>query len=79
MKFTLFPESEIFKIISLVDANCQEIETFSSDSGGDRRVLGGDGSLRIQLEDREYILQLIYDSSGAGSIWLGHFQSLGAP
>lgn len=79
MKFNLFPESEIFKIISLVDADCQEIETFSSVSGGDKRVLSRDGGLRIQFGGREYILQLIYDSGGAGEIWLGYFQSSGAP
>lgn len=79
MKFILFPESNIFKVTSLVDANCQEIEAFSSTSGGDKRVLNDYDGLQMQLEGREYVLQLIYDSSGAGEIDLGYFQSSGAP
>lgn len=66
---------EIFKIISLVDVNCQEIEAFSNLSGGDKRVLSSGDGLQVRFGDREYVLQLIYDPGGAGQIYLGYFQS----
>ena|GEM_PF-1623395 len=74
MKFILFPENEFFKVISVVDTNCKEIEAFSNTSGGDKRALSSGDGLQVRFGDREYVLQLIYDPGGAGEIWLGYFQ-----
>ena len=79
MKFTLFPESSIFKVVSVVDANCQEMEAFSNISGGDKRVLNDGDGLQMRFGDSEYVLQLLFDPGGAGEIWLGYFQSSGTP
>lgn len=75
-KFSLFPENSIFKIASVIDANCQEIEELSNTSGGDKRVLNDGDSLQVRFGGHDYVLQLIYDP-GASTIFLGYFQSSG--
>ena len=79
MKFILSPGSSVFKVISVVDANCQEMEAFSNISGGDKRVLNDGDGLQMRFGDSEYVLQLVFDPGGAGEIWLGYFQSSGTP
>ena len=60
--FKVFPDSQIFKIDSIVDPNCQRIETFTSDSGGDKYVLQNWGTLTINIKDKIYSLRLEYNS-----------------
>ncbi len=54
-----FPTSEIFKIESIVDEQCERIEEYSNTSrGGDKHVLQNYDSLRIGLGGAYYDLRL---------------------
>lgn len=55
MKYHIYPDNELFRIESLVNGDCQELEEYFGKS-----VHGGD-AFQIRLDDDEYILVFSYD------------------
>jgi len=70
MKFYAFPENQIFRIVEIVDANCQKIEEYDPTESPDKNTLGYYEDLNLSLDGTDYILLLYFDTS---EVWLGHF------
>jgi len=58
LSFLYFPSSDLFKITSLVDTNCQDVVEYSNTTqGGDRNALRNYyDALRIQLSEGTFVL-----------------------
>jgi hypothetical protein len=53
--FLFFPKSELFKLASFVDANCQPISEYSNTSNsGDPNAIGNSGNLLFQLAEARF-------------------------
>lgn len=70
MKLYAFPENRIFRIVEIVDANCQRVEEYVPSESADKNTLGDYEDLNLNLNGTDYILLLTFDSS---EIYLGHF------
>src|SRR6266542_560165 len=67
IRFYFFPANKIFKVETLVDSKCQEIEEYSNaNRGGDKRVLQNYDALQMRLGDDEYSFYVAY---GEGEIF----------
>jgi hypothetical protein len=60
-----FPGDELFKVQSLVDNRCRQVEEFSNADrpGGDRRILQNWDSLRMGLGESTYYLRIGYHTA----------------
>jgi len=68
MRFFFIPGSNVFKIETVVDAQCQAMENYANASrGGDKRVLQNWDSLQMRLGDQIYTVSLAYDSGEIGA------------
>jgi hypothetical protein len=70
MKFYAFPENQIFRIVDIVDANCQRVEEYEPSESADKNTLGYYEDLNLNLSGTDYILLLTFDTS---EIYLVHF------
>ncbi|NIR52379.1 hypothetical protein GWO43_27455 [candidate division KSB1 bacterium] len=62
IKFSFILNNKIFKIESIVDAQCGPIENYSNTSrGGDKHVLQNWDTVEMQIGDSRYELRLGYD------------------
>jgi len=65
LSFLYFPESGLFKITSLVDANCKDVAEYSNTTqGGDRNALNYSDDLKIQLAEGTFVLSPISYGTG---------------
>ncbi|MEX0623680.1 MAG: hypothetical protein WD251_07220, partial [Saccharospirillum sp.] len=61
MVFNVFPTDDLFRIDTIIDANCQPIEQFSNASrGGDKNILQNWDTLQMTLNNSSYTLRLGY-------------------
>jgi len=68
MRFFFIPGSNVFKIETVVDAQCQAMENYANASrGGDKRVLQNWESLQMRLGAQTYTVSLGYDSGEIGA------------
>lgn len=62
IKMHFFEQSgELFKVATVVDAQCQPIETFESDKGSDKHTLPNYRDLTIHFKDGTFLLYMSYD------------------
>jgi len=54
--FLFFGDSELFKLTSVVDANCQPIVEYSNAHGGDNSSIENSGWLNLRLDDALFTL-----------------------
>jgi len=74
LSFLYFPESNLFKITSLVDANCKDVAEYSNTTqGGDRNALNSYEDLKIQLAEGTFVLSPI--SYGTGYFYFDFTES----
>ena len=74
LSFLYFPESGLFKITSLVDANCKDVAEYSNTAqGGDRNALNYSDDLKIQLAEGTFVLSPI--SYGTGYFYFSFTES----
>ena len=64
IRFAFFPANRLFKIESIVDAQCKPIEDYRNLEGGDKHSVALDSTARLRLDGRYYDLS----ASGGGSI-----------
>lgn len=57
MKYLVFPENELFRIVSVVNGECEELVEFAG------RSLSSADRITLPLTDREYVLDLVYDGA----------------
>lgn len=70
MKFYAFPENQIFRIVEIIDANCQRIEEYEPSESPDKNALGYYEDLNLNLNGTDYVLLLTFDTS---AVYLMHF------
>ena len=64
IKFSFYSNSQIFKIESLFDSNCQQIEVYENiDRGGDKNTLQNFDTLQIQFGENKYTFHPEYDGT----------------
>jgi hypothetical protein len=74
LSFLYFPESNLFKITSLVDANCKDVAEYSNTTqGGDRNALNSYEDLKIQLAEGTFLFSPI--SYGTGYFYFDFTES----
>lgn len=56
MHFLFFADSELFKLTSVVDANCEPVADYSNALGGDRSSIQNSGWLNLQLNEGLFTL-----------------------
>ena len=57
LSFLFFPDSQLFKITSIVDSNCQPISEYSNTSNsGDPNAIENSDNLQIQLAEGSFVL-----------------------
>ena len=68
--FKYFPDGQLFRVSSVVDANCTLIATYSNVSrGGDQNVLQNWDDLQIRLGNATYALSLGFDGSSIQTVF----------
>ncbi len=73
LSFIFFTESQLFKITSVVDSNCQAVAEYSNASrGGDPNALQNYDTLKIQLTEGSFSLN--FDFSGTNSFRFNFLQ-----
>jgi hypothetical protein len=64
IRFLFLSNGQLFKVDTVVDANCQKTEDYSNETrGGDKNVLQNFDSLQMRLGNTTYELRLNYDGS----------------
>jgi len=61
--YLYFEGSGVFKLISIVDSNCEPISDYSSASGSDPNSIANYNDLQIELPEGTYILNLEFSGS----------------
>jgi len=73
LSFLFFPDSQLFKITSIVDSNCQPISEYSNTSNnGDPNAIENSDGLQIQLPEGAFVLD--FQFSGTDYIRFGFRQ-----
>jgi hypothetical protein len=70
MKFYAFPENRIFKIVEIVDSNCQKVEEYEPSESPDKNTLGYYEDLNLNLNGTDYILLISFDTN---EVYLEYF------
>jgi hypothetical protein len=70
MKFYAFPENRIFKIVEIVDSNCQKVGEYEPSESPDKNTLGYYEDLNLNLNGTDYILLLSFYTN---EIYLEYF------
>ncbi|CAA6807466.1 MAG: Unknown protein [uncultured Thiotrichaceae bacterium] len=71
IRLNVFPDNHLFKIESVVNQRCEQIETFKNATrSGDKHSLPNWDTLSLELEDNTYSLRLGHDS---GEVSVSHF------
>ena len=71
--FLFFPNSELFKLASIVDSNCQPVSDYSNNSNsGDPSAIENYGDLLFQLAEARFDMD--FQFNGTDYIWLSFRQ-----
>jgi len=71
--FLFFPNSELFKLASIVDSNCQPVSEYSNNSNsGDPSAIENYGDLLFQLAEARFDMD--FQFNGTDYIWLSFRQ-----
>jgi hypothetical protein len=70
MKFYAFPENRIFKIVEIVDSNCQKVEEYEPSESPDKNTLGYYEDLNLNLNGTDYVLLISFDTN---EVYLEYF------
>lgn len=74
MTFNVFPEDDLFKVDTIIDAQCQPITQFENASrGGNKAVLQNWDTLKMSVNTQSYVLRLGYSE---GNVEVNSFSSL---
>jgi hypothetical protein len=71
--FLFFPDSELFKLTSMVDSNCQPVSEYSNNTNsGDPNAIENYGNLLFQLTEARFDMD--FQFNGTDYIWLSFRQ-----